>query len=123
MREQEKCPNCGAPPDRHDWRTNEVSGYACGSLPGKSTLKRPMCEYAASLRSKLRNVEHVMQTLHSQRLSGKLGLEGTAILEMLSGETGVFVAELEVQHDLALKRAEALARAKERDTIAEEDNE
>ena len=50
MREQEKCPNCGAPPDRHDWRTNEVSGYACGSLPGKSTLKRPMCEYAARLR-------------------------------------------------------------------------
>ena len=108
MSEQDKCPNCGAPMELH-----EPGTYA----------QEEWCDYATSLRSKLRNMEHVMQTLHSQRLSGKLGLEGTAILEMLSGETGVFVAELEVQHDLALKRAEALARAKERDTIAEEDNE
>ena len=76
-----ECPNCGAPKDLH---------MVDDDFDPQAIHNKEWCEYAASLRSKLRNMEHVTQTLHSQRLSGKLGAEGTAILEMLGGFDRVF---------------------------------
>lgn len=74
----ETCDKCG------------LQGPRCAGSE-KSACKRMqrLKQERDEARSKLRNMEHVMQTLHSQRLSGKLGLEGTAILEMLSGDSGV----------------------------------